>query len=89
MSYSPPVMKSIRLRENNRVISNAVLSTDTMQLTGFLSLKLESGGKAYTRFIALDAIEEMVIENEELYKTLPCSFVPEVRLRANIEGGKM
>lgn len=52
-----------------------------MWLPGFLSLKEEVGGKPATRFIALYAIEEMTIENEELYKTIPCAFVPETRLK--------
>ena len=86
MSYEPPKIARIKIKNSDKVIANAVLATDSMQLTGFLSLKETIDGKPATRFIALDAIEEMTVENDELYKTMPCSFVPEVRLKAKIDG---
>ena len=86
MTYTPPVIHEIVIKGKMPRICGAELATDSMQLTGFLSLKTEVNGKPATRFIALDAIEEMTIENEELLKTMPCSFVPEVRLKAKIDG---
>lgn len=86
MSYEPPKIARIKIKGSDKVIANAVLATDSMQLTGFISLKAVAKGKPATRFIALDAIEEMTIDNDELYKTMPCSFVPEVRLKAKIDG---
>jgi len=86
MSYEPPKIARIKIKNSDKVIANAVLATDSMQLTGFLSLKAKANGKDATRFVALDAIEEMTVENDELYKTMPCSFVPEVRLKAKIDG---
>lgn len=86
MSYEPPKIARIKIKNSDKVIANAVLATDSMQLAGFLSLKAKANGKDATRFVALDAIEEMTVENDELYKTMPCSFVPEVRLKAKIDG---
>jgi len=86
MIYEPPKIFSITIKGKTPRICGAVLETDTMQLTGFLSLKTEVNGKPATRFIALDAIEEMTVENDELYKTMPCSYVPEVRLKAKVDG---
>ena len=86
MSYTPPVIHEITIKGKMPKICGAVLATDTMQLAGFLSIKAEVNGKPATRFIALDAIEDMTIENDELLKTMPCSFVPEVRLKAKIDG---
>lgn len=86
MNYKPPIIKEITIKGKMPRICNAVLATDSMQLPGFLSLEAEVNGKKATRFVALDAIEEMTIENGELYKTMPCSFVPETRLKARIDG---
>lgn len=86
MNYKPPIIKEITIKGKMPRICNAVLATDSMQLPGFLSLEAEVNGKKATRFVALDAIEEMTIENDELYKTMPCSFVPETRLKARIDG---
>lgn len=81
MNYTPPIIKEIAIKGKMPRICGAVLATDSMQLPGFLSIKAEVDGKEATRYIALDAIEEMTIENEELYKTMPCAFVPETRLK--------
>lgn len=86
MNYKPPIIKEITIKGKMPRICNAVLATESMQLPGFLSLEAEVNGKKATRFVALDAIEEMTIENDELYKTMPCSFVPETRLKARIDG---
>ena len=85
MSYEPPKIARIKIHGSDKVIANAVLATDSMQLPGFISLKVTANGKAATRFISLGAIEEMTVENDELYKTMPCSFVPETRLKAKID----
>ena len=84
MSYEPPKIARIKLKNSN-VISNAVLATSTMQLPGFISLEAEVNGKRATRFVAVDAVEEILIDNDELYKTFPCSFIPEIRLRASLQ----
>lgn len=86
MNYEPPKIARIKIKNSDKVIANAVLATDSMQLPGFISLKAKTKNGAATRYIALDAIEEMTVENDELYKTMPCSFVPEVRLKAKIDG---
>ena len=83
--YSPPRISRIKIHGSDKIISNAVLATDSMQLPGFISLKVQANGNEATRFIALGAIEEMVIENDELLKTMPCCFIPETRLRATID----
>ena len=85
MNYEPPKIARIKIHGSDKVISNAVLATDTMQLPGFISLKAKHNGKDATRFVALTAIKEMTIDNDELYKTMPCSFVPETRLKAKID----
>lgn len=85
MNYEPPKIARIKIHGSDKVIANAVLATDGMQLPGFLSLKVKTKKGDATRFIALAAIEEMTIENDELYKTVPCSFVPETRLKATID----
>lgn len=79
--YNPPRICRIKIHGSDKIISNAVLATDTMQLPGFLSIKAKVNGIDATRFIALGAIEEMIVENEELLKTIPCGFVPEARLK--------
>lgn len=89
MDYKPPVIHEIVIKGKMPRICGAELATDSMQLTGFLSLKTTIDGKPATRFIALDAIEEMTVENDELYKTMPCSFVPEVRLKATKIDGSL
>ncbi len=86
MDYKPPVINEIVIKGNKPRICHAELATDSMQLPGFMSLKTTVCGRPATRFIALDAIEEMTIENEELYKTVPSSFIPEVRLNAKLDG---
>ena len=86
MDYTPPRISRIKIHGSEKVIANAVLATDSMQLPGFISLKITLNGKAATRFVSIAAIEEMTIENDELCKTMPCSFVPEVRLKAKIDG---
>ena len=86
MEYKPPVIREITIKGKVPRICNAVLATDSMQLPGFLSIKADVNGSPATRFISLTAIEEMTIENDELYKTMPCSFVPETRLKAKIDG---
>ena len=85
MKYEPPKIARIKIHGSDKVIANAVLATDSMQLPGFISLKVTANGKAATRFISLGAIEEMTIENDELIKTLPCCFIPETRLKATID----
>lgn len=85
MNYEPPKIARIKIHGSDKVIANAVLATDSMQLPGFISLKAKTKNGDATRFISLAAIEEMTIENDELYKTLPCSFVPETRLKATID----
>ena len=85
MNYEPPKIARIKVHGSDKVIANAVLATDSMQLPGFISLKVTANGKAATRFISLGAIEEMTIENDELYKTMPCCFIPETRLKATID----
>ena len=81
MSYEPPKIARITLIGKKEIITNATLETSTMQLPGFMSIKGEVSGKSATRFIALNAIEEILIDNDELLKTMPISFVPEIRLR--------
>lgn len=85
MNYEPPKIARIKVHGSDKVIANAVLATDSMQLPGFISLKVKANGKDATRFISLGAIEEMIIENDELLKTLPCCFIPETRLKATID----
>jgi len=85
MNYEPPKIARIKVHGSDKVIANAVLATDSMQLPGFISLKVKANGKDATRFISLGAIEEMIIENDELYKSMPCCFIPETRLKATID----
>lgn len=86
MAYNEPVIADIVVKGKTPHICNVLLAWGSMQLPGFIGVKANINGKEATRFIALDAIEEMTIENEELYKTLPSSFVPEVRLKAKVDG---
>lgn len=85
MAYTAPVIADIVIKGKVPHVCNAVLAWDSMQLPDFLSIKAEIDGAAATRFIALDAIEEMTIANEELYRTMPSSFIPGTRLKAKID----
>lgn len=85
MAYTAPVIADIKIKGRVPHVCNEVLAWDSMQLPGFISLKATVDGAEATRFIALDAIEEMTIANEELYKVSPCCLVPETRLKATID----
>lgn len=85
MNYEPPKIARIKIHNSDKVISNAVLATDGLQLPGFISLKVKANGKDAIRFVSLGAIEEMTIETEELYKTMASCIVPETRLKATID----
>lgn len=86
MSYTAPVIADIIIKGKTPHVCKAVLAWDSLQLPGFISLKAKTvDGEDATRFIALDAIEEMTIANDELDKVSPTCLVPETRLKATID----
>ncbi len=85
MAYTAPVIERIVIKGKVPCIRQAVLAWESMQLPGFIGVKATVNGEDATRFIAIDAIEEMTIADEELYKCSPSCFVPETRLKATID----
>lgn len=86
MAYTAPVIEDIKIKGRATHLCNELLAWESKQLPGFLSLRAKTkDGADATRFIALDAIEEITIANEELYKASPSCFVPETRLKATVE----
>jgi len=82
--FKPPRVKRLQLT-SGKTLENLTLDTDSMQLAGFMGFKEEIEGKQATRFISISNIEQLLIENEELEKVMPCCFVPETRLRVTQE----
>ncbi|MCR5304867.1 MAG: hypothetical protein K6E33_09940 [Lachnospiraceae bacterium] len=85
MNYTPPKIHSIKIKGKTPLITEAELSTDSMQLPGFLALRTRIEEVPAVRYVSLDAIEEMVIAAEELDKTFPDSYIPEVRIRTRVD----
>lgn len=80
-----PKIHSITIKGNRVRIYDAELATDSMQLPGFLALRVYIDEKPATRYISLSSIEEMTIADDELYKTVPGSFVPYETVKAKVE----
>ena len=82
--YSPPIIDSLQLTSGQELRS-LTLDTDSIQLPGFMGFKDKVGEKEATRFISLSSIEQFIITADELDKVMPCSFIPETRLRVRQE----